>query len=62
MSQKKKKKRVVGFHYLGPHAGEVTQGYSIAMKLGATKSDFEDTGLKKYIYFVFGVDTSNLTH
>ena len=30
-------KRVVGFHYLGPHAGEITQGYAVAIKLGATK-------------------------
>jgi len=33
--------RVVGFHYLGPNAGEVTQGYALAMKLGATKADFD---------------------
>ena len=29
--------KVVGFHYVGPNAGEVTQGYSVAMKLGAKK-------------------------
>lgn len=29
--------RVVGLHYLGPNAGEVTQGYAVAMRLGATK-------------------------
>merc|ERR1740123_1386358 len=34
--------RVVGFHYVGPHAGEVTQGYTLAMKLGATKADFDN--------------------
>ena len=33
--------RVVGFHYLGPNAGEVMQGYALAMKLGATKADFD---------------------
>jgi len=33
--------RVVGFHYFGPNAGEVTQGFGLAMKLGATKLDFE---------------------
>ena len=27
--------RVVGFHYVGPNAGEVTQGYAVAMKMGA---------------------------
>ena len=32
--------QVVGFHYLGPNAGEVTQGFGIALKLGATKEDF----------------------
>jgi thioredoxin reductase (NADPH) len=35
--------RVVGFHYLGPNAGEVTQGYAVAMKMGATKRDFDET-------------------
>jgi thioredoxin reductase (NADPH) len=35
--------RVVGFHYLGPNAGEVTQGYVVAMKIGATLLDFEGT-------------------
>lgn len=36
-------KRVVGFHFVGPHAGEVTQGFAIAMRLGATYQDFLDT-------------------
>ncbi|CAL8133441.1 unnamed protein product [Orchesella dallaii] len=35
--------RVVGFHYLGPNAGEVTQGFAVALKLGATKADFDST-------------------
>ena len=35
--------RVVGFHYLGPNAGEVTQGVGVAMKLGANYSHFHDT-------------------
>lgn len=35
--------KVVGFHYLGPHAGEVTQGVGVAMKLGATKEHFDST-------------------
>jgi len=34
--------RVVGFHVLGPNAGEVTQGFSLAFKLGATKHHFDD--------------------
>ena len=37
------KERVVGFHVTGPNAGEVTQGYAVAIKLGATKSDFDRT-------------------
>lgn len=35
--------RVVGFHIVGPNAGEVTQGYAVAIKLGATKRDFDRT-------------------
>ena len=34
--------QVVGFHYLGPNAGEVTQGFGIALKMGATKAHFDD--------------------
>ena len=33
--------RVVGFHFVGPNAGEVTQGFALAVKLGATKQDFD---------------------
>ncbi|XP_076068724.1 thioredoxin reductase 1 [Oratosquilla oratoria] len=39
---KSENERVVGFHYLGPNAGEVTQGFSIGLKLNATKSDFNN--------------------
>ena len=28
---------------MGPNAGEVTQGFGVAMKMGATKEDFDDT-------------------
>ncbi|XP_071961661.1 thioredoxin reductase 1, cytoplasmic-like isoform X2 [Antedon mediterranea] len=35
--------RVVGLHILGPNAGEVTQGYAVAMKCGATKQHFDST-------------------
>jgi len=38
---KSESERVVGFHYFGPNAGEVTQGFGLSMKLGATKADFE---------------------
>jgi len=37
------KERVVGFHVAGPNAGEITQGYAVAMKLRATKKDFDMT-------------------
>lgn len=33
--------KVLGFHYLGPNAGEVTQGFGIAMRMGATKANFD---------------------
>uniref|UniRef100_G3MPC2 thioredoxin-disulfide reductase (NADPH) n=1 Tax=Amblyomma maculatum TaxID=34609 RepID=G3MPC2_AMBMU len=35
--------RILGFHYLGPDAGEVTQGFATAMKLNATKADLDAT-------------------
>uniref|UniRef100_A0A8C1T4H3 thioredoxin-disulfide reductase (NADPH) n=1 Tax=Cyprinus carpio TaxID=7962 RepID=A0A8C1T4H3_CYPCA len=37
------KDRVIGFHYLGPNAGEVTQGFGAAMKCGITKDQLENT-------------------
>lgn len=37
------KERVIGFHVLGPNAGEITQGYAVALKKGATKEDFDTT-------------------
>ena len=39
---KTKDELVVGFHFVGPNAGEVTQGYGLALKLGARKEDFDD--------------------
>ena len=33
---------MVGFHYLGPNAGEVTQGFGMSLKMGATKADFDN--------------------
>jgi len=29
--------RVIGMHYMGPNAGEITQGFSIALLQGITK-------------------------
>eukprot|EP00743_Colponemidia_sp_Colp-15_P007574 GILK01008189.1.p1 GENE.GILK01008189.1~~GILK01008189.1.p1 ORF type:complete len:513 (-),score=59.79 GILK01008189.1:269-1765(-) len=40
---KTKNERVLGFHVLGPNAGEITQGFAVAMRLGATKEDFDLT-------------------
>lgn len=33
--------KVIGFHFVGPNAGEITQGFGLAVRLGAKKSDFD---------------------
>ena len=33
--------RVVGFHFVGPNAGEITQGFALALRLGAKKVYFD---------------------
>ncbi|XP_064012895.1 thioredoxin reductase 3 [Pogoniulus pusillus] len=35
--------RVIGFHVLGPNAGEVTQGFAAAIKCGLTKELLDET-------------------
>ena len=35
--------QVVGLHVCGPNAGEITQGFAVGIKLGATKADFDNT-------------------
>ena len=35
--------RVVGLHMVGPDAGEVVQGFAVAMRAGATKAQFDTT-------------------
>jgi glutathione reductase (NADPH) len=35
--------KVVGCHVLGPDAGEIVQMAAIAMRMGATKADFDAT-------------------
>ena len=35
--------RVVGLHMAGPDAGEIVQGFAVAMKAGATKAVFDST-------------------
>jgi thioredoxin/glutathione reductase (selenoprotein) len=36
-------RKVLGFHYLGPNAGEVSQGYAVAIKCGVTKEQWDKT-------------------
>jgi glutathione reductase (NADPH) len=35
--------RVVGLHVVGPEAGEIVQGFAVAINMGATKRDFDAT-------------------
>jgi glutathione reductase (NADPH) len=35
--------RVVGMHMVGPDAGEIIQGFAVALRTGATKADFDST-------------------
>lgn len=35
--------RVVGVHVVGPGADEMIQGFAVAVRMGATKQDFDDT-------------------
>ncbi|KAL0483093.1 thioredoxin reductase (NADPH) [Acrasis kona] len=35
--------KIIGFHYLGPNAGEITQGVAVAIRLGVTKHDLDST-------------------
>lgn len=39
----KDNERIVGIHYTGPNAGEVMQGYAVALKLGMTRHDLHRT-------------------
>lgn len=36
-------RRVVGVHMVGPEAGEIIQGFAVALKCGATKEQFDAT-------------------
>lgn len=36
-------KRVAGVHIIGPGADEMMQGFAVAVRMGATKADFDDT-------------------
>jgi len=35
--------RIVGCHVIGPGADEMMQGFAVAVRMGATKSDFDET-------------------
>jgi len=36
-------KKIVGCHIIGPGADEMLQGFAVAIKMGATKADFDNT-------------------
>ena len=38
-----KEEKVVGCHVFGPGADEMLQGFAVALRMGATKRDFDDT-------------------
>ncbi|XP_078075792.1 thioredoxin reductase 1, cytoplasmic-like [Mustelus asterias] len=40
---KQDQNRVIGFHVLGPNAGEITQGFGAAIKCGMTKEQLDST-------------------
>jgi len=40
---KTKDEKVLGIHYVGPSAGEVLQGYGVAVKKGITYNDLAET-------------------
>jgi thioredoxin reductase (NADPH) len=40
---KQQDEKVIGIHYVGPNAGEVMQGYTVAIKLGVRKEDLDRT-------------------
>ena len=35
--------KVVGMHMVGPEAGEIIQGFAVAIRAGATKAVFDST-------------------
>ena len=35
--------KVVGVHIIGPSADEMLQGFAVAVKMGASKADFDNT-------------------
>ena len=43
MCNKLEKEKVIGIHYVGPNAGEIIQGFAVAIRVGPTKEDFDFT-------------------
>jgi glutathione reductase (NADPH) len=35
--------KVIGCHIIGPGVDEMLQGFAVAIRMGATKKDFDDT-------------------
>lgn len=56
--ERNEEEKVIGIHYLGPSAGEVINGFGLAMKYGLKKSDFDET---IGIHPTVGEDFFNLT-
>ena len=58
---KNENERVVGLHFLGPNAAEVTQGFALALKKGCTKEEFDDvigihpSNAESFMYLELGV-------
>jgi len=38
-----REQRIVGVHVIGEGADEMLQGFAVAVRMGATKRDFDDT-------------------
>ena len=38
-----KERKLAGVHILGPGADEMLQGFAVALRMGATKKDLDDT-------------------
>ncbi|MCP3687998.1 MAG: glutathione-disulfide reductase [Gammaproteobacteria bacterium] len=38
-----KEEKIIGLHIIGPGADEMLQGFAVAVRMGATKRDFDDT-------------------
>eukprot|EP01055_Gregarina_sp_Pseudo9_P005347 Gregarina_sp_Pseudo_9__5346@NODE_636_length_2443_cov_29_971298_g600_i0_p1_GENE_NODE_636_length_2443_cov_29_971298_g600_i0NODE_636_length_2443_cov_29_971298_g600_i0_p1_ORF_typecomplete_len526_score74_31Pyr_redox_2/PF07992_14/9_5e54Pyr_redox_dim/PF02852_22/2_6e25Pyr_redox/PF00070_27/0_00013Pyr_redox/PF00070_27/9_1e11Pyr_redox_3/PF13738_6/0_0095Pyr_redox_3/PF13738_6/3_4e13Pyr_redox_3/PF13738_6/32K_oxygenase/PF13434_6/2K_oxygenase/PF13434_6/4_4e08HI0933_like/PF03486_14/8_5e07HI0933_like/PF03486_14/3 len=41
--QRSRQNKVLGFHCIAPNAGEITQGFAVALKAGLRKADLDET-------------------